>query len=234
MKILRPAPQTPGDHLVIRALQAWQKEFTKEYSPFVDIFYGLGHWQTECQKCKTVTHRWESFNSLKVSIPKGEFGAAPVKLHNLLQTEMESEVIENYECDTCKLKTTVKRWYRLWRLPHTLIIVFKRFNFDGQKIHTRIEPLENAQIDFAPYFSEYSPEKGGVTSYTLRSIVDHHGSSLGGHYTAQVKQRGAEEWYLYDDEGVIHMNGKGPLYGDSTYMLFLERNTGSAPVAQEA
>lgn len=233
MKILRPTPQTPEEHLVIRALESWKKEFTKEYSPFVDIFYGLGHWQTECQSCKTLTHRWESFNSLKVSVPAEKGGVK--KLQDLLGVDMEPETIESYDCDTCKAKTTVKRWYRIWRLPHTVVLVLKRFNFDGQKIHTRVEPLERGEIDFAPYFSEQSPEREGVTTYHLRSIVDHHGSSQGGHYTAQVKQRGVEDWYFYDDEGVMHMEGKGPIYGDSTYMLFLERGEALTPsVAKEA
>lgn len=224
MKVLRPTPQTEQDHLIIRAIEAWKKEFTKEYSPFVDIFYGLGHWQTTCQRCSTTTHRWESFNSLEISIPVGPPAGGPLRVSDLLEAHGAPETIEKYDCDTCKEKTTVKRKYTIWRLPHTTVLIFKRFKYTGEKICTPVATLENGGLDFAPYFSEQSPEKAGTTLYKLRSIVDHHGSSRGGHYTAQIQPREGIDWYLCDDEGIIHMNGKGPIFGESTYMLFLERS----------
>lgn len=228
IKVLRPPPVTAEDRLVIGALEAWKKEFTKEYSPFVDIFYGLGHWQTACQRCGNITHRWESFNSLKASVP-GRGTPEPASIAALLAADLEPETIEQYDCDTCKEKTTVRRWFRVWRLPHTVVLVLKRFQYNGQKITTPVAALAEATFDFAPYFSEVSPERHGTTRYTLRSIVDHHGSSLGGHYTAQVRHRDAglepaASWYFYDDEGVADMKGRGPIFGESTYMLFLERN----------
>jgi ubiquitin carboxyl-terminal hydrolase 8 len=230
IKVLRPPPVTPEDRLVIGALEAWKKEFTKEYSPFVDIFYGLGHWQTACQRCGNITHRWESFNSLKASVPARADGGAP-QIAALLAADLEPETIEQYDCDTCKEKTTVRRWFRVWRLPQTVVLVLKRFQHNGQKITTPVAALEGggeAMFDFAPFFSEVSPERHGTTRYTLRSIVDHHGSSLGGHYTAQVRDRdsgldAADSWYFYDDEGVANMKGRGPIFGESTYILFLER-----------
>jgi ubiquitin C-terminal hydrolase len=225
IRVLRPPPVTAEDRLVIGALEAWKKEFTKEYSPFVDIFYGLGHWQTACQRCGNITHRWESFNSLKASVPARAEGHADIAA--LLAADLEPETIEQYDCDTCKEKTTVRRWFRVWRLPHTVVLVLKRFQQNGQKITTPVAALEGGTFDFSPYFSEVSPERNGVSRYTLRSIVDHHGSSLGGHYTAQVRHRDSGDealsWYFYDDEGVANMKGRGPIFGESTYMLFLER-----------
>jgi ubiquitin C-terminal hydrolase len=141
----------------------------------------------------------------------------------MLESEKEAELIEGYQCDGCSKKVAVKRAYSIWRLPQTLCLVLKRFKSNGQKIHTRVAALAADGIDFAPFFSFESPEKAGVTRYRLRSIVDHHGSSRGGHYTAQAKHHSAEKWYFYDDEGVSDMKGSGPLFGESTYMLFLER-----------
>jgi ubiquitin C-terminal hydrolase len=224
MRILRPPPQTADERLVHGALAAWQREFSKEYSPFVDLFFGLHHWQTECQACKNVSHRWESFNSLKVSMPAGGLAVEPPKLEDLLRGDMESEMIEDYQCDNCKGRTQARRWARIWRLPQVVVVVLKRFTPDGRKIHTRLADLGGPGLNFAPYFSEASPERRGEVEYALKGIVDHHGSAGGGHYTAQCLQD--LTWYLYDDEGVIEMPGNKPSrphVGDSTYMLFFER-----------
>ena len=230
MRIVRPPPVTPKDHLVHGALAAWQREFSKEYSPFVDLFFGLVHWQTVCQACSNISHRWESFNSLKIPVPAGGLGQDPPTLETMLQEEMAPETIEGYQCDKCPQRTEAKRFMRLWRLPQTLILVIKRFTPDGRKIHTRIAPLMAAEggtphpaINFTPYFSDDSPEKSGATHYALRGIVDHHGSSRGGHYTAQCRHTESNTWYMYDDEGVGEITGGQPHFGDSTYMLFFER-----------
>jgi len=223
MRILRPAPTTLEERLVQGALESWQREFSKEYSPIVDMFYGLGHWRTVCEKCSNVTHRWESFNSLKVSMPAGGLGADAPQITDLLDAENKSETIEEYQCDNCAAKTTAHRLYSIWRLPQTVVLVLKRFTPDGRKIHTRVAPLKDSLLEFAPYFSKESPERVGVTQYRLCGIVDHHGSSRGGHYTAQARHRDDGKFYFYDDEGVQDMGEKGPMYGDSTYMLFLER-----------
>lgn len=223
MRITRPGPVTPQEKLVRGALEAWIREFSKEYSPFVDLFYGLGHWRTICQRCKTVSHRWESFNSLKVSVPpRAAFGSGETPtISSLLEAEKKGELIADYDCETCKSRTEAERLYSIWRLPATLVLVLKRFTADGRKIHTQVAALEDEQLDFAPFFSEESPEKSGATKYKLRSIVDHHGSSAGGHYNAQVNVE--DKWLLFDDEGVITMPSGAPAYGSSTYMLFLER-----------
>lgn len=224
MRILRAPPTTPEEKLIQGALESWSREFSKEYSPFVDLFYGLGHWRTTCQRCKTVTHRWESFNSLKVSMPAGGLGQTPPTIQELLENEQAAETIQEYQCDTCAARTEVSRTFQIWRLPQTVVLVLKRFTPDGRKIHTRVAALEGGRLDFAPFFSAESPEReGGGTVYTLRSIVDHHGSLGGGHYTAQARHRGDDKWYLYDDEMIHEMKERGPIYGDSTYILFLER-----------
>lgn len=226
MRILRPPPQTPQDHLVHGALQSWQREFSKEYSPFVDLFFGLTHWRTTCQACGNVSHRWESFNSLKGVVPKGGLGAEPTSLFSMLEAEMAPEIVQGYQCDGCRAKTAAERKVRLWRLPQTLVIVLKRFTADGRKIHTRMSDIPaDGVLDFTPLFSQDSPEREGVLRYSIRAIVDHHGGANGGHYTAQCKGLADGTWLIYDDEGVSDLPGgkNVPFVGDSTYMLFLER-----------
>jgi ubiquitin carboxyl-terminal hydrolase 2/21 len=240
MRVTRPPPTTPEENLIHGALASWAKEFSKEYSPFVDLFFGLTHWRTTCQDCGTVSNRWESFNSLKGVVPRGGLGepssAEPPTLLQMIQGELQPEIVDGYQCDTCKDKRTqARRVATLWRLPQTLCTVLKRFTPDGRKIHTRMAPLPGGSapvLDFAPLFSAESPERKGITTYELRAIVDHHGVANGGHYTAQCRHLTKDIWYLYDDEGLQEMPN-GPIYGESTYILFWER-TAAPAMAREA
>lgn len=226
MRIVRPPGSTQKDKLIHGALTVWQKEFSKQYSPFVDLFFGLSHWRTTCQACGTVSHRWEPYNSLKISVPPDGSIDTPVEILTMLHEDMAPECIEGYQCEKCPKRTTAKRVMSIWSLPKSLILVLKRFTHTGRKIHTQIAPLPSI-VNFTPFYSEDSPEKegkggqGAATHYTLRGIVDHHGGAGGGHYTAQC--RNDDGWYIYDDEGVQAMPTSSPSFGSSTYILVLER-----------
>ena len=215
MNILRENPKTDQEKHIIGALEVWKREFSNIYSPLVDMFYGLSHVQVECQSCKAVSHRWETFTSLKAAMPQGV-----TSLSDMLKAEAEPEMIEGYHCEKCEpTRTVAKKTVHLWRVPQVLVVVLKRFTPDGRKIYTRLEPV--GATDFSPYFSSESPEREGKTNYSLRGIVDHHGGPRGGHYTAQCKHLGTDAWHLYDDETVHKL--PSPMFGESTYMLFFER-----------
>jgi len=219
MKIVRPPPTTARDHLIHGALAAWQQNFSKEYSPFIHMFYGMYHQKTTCQKCKNVSHRWEPFNSLKV--PISEDSKPCDIMQNLKDDLLHEEVIDEYECENCgKPRPPAKKTMSIWKLPLVLVLSIKRFQNNGQKIGTPAAPVST--VDFTPFFSEDSPEREATVQYSLRGIVDHHGSSRGGHYTAQCRNIVTTGWYRYDDESV-HALAK-PEFGQSTYMMFLERH----------
>jgi len=220
MRIVRAPPTTSEETLVHSALMAWQKSFEKEYSPFVHMFYGLYHQKTICQRCMNVSHRWEPFNSLKVAIPDS---AQPCDIMQCLGDDlMQEEVIEGYHCEKCgPERGPAKKSVLFWKLPLVIVMSLKRFLNNGMKIQTRAAPFPQTPVDFTPYFSENSPERKSTIHYTLRGIVDHHGHSRGGHYTAQCRSSPSGNWHVYDDESVRQI--PSPEYGSSTYMLFLER-----------
>ncbi len=231
MKVLRPPPKTDEERHCIDALETWKREFTKKYSPLVDLFYGLQHVIVRCKACGHCSHRWEVFSTLKAQVPHEMKDGKPPTLAEMLAAEAEPETIEGYACDKCApTRTEAEKSVRLWRLPMYVVVVLKRFTFDGRKIHTPCAEVANT-ISFAPYFSAESPEARVKTNYTLHSIVDHHGGTQGGHYTAQC-QRPNGEWLLYDDDGVTNgfSGGNGPFFGSSTYMLFFAKSA-AAPEA---
>jgi ubiquitin C-terminal hydrolase len=198
-----------------KSLEVWKSNFEKQYSPFTNLFFGIFHIQIICGDCGNISNNFETFNTLKGVIHIGEKPTLLECIHG----ELNEEIIDDYACDKCSPKRCkAVRKTKVWKLPKTLIVVLKRFNYDGRKIHTPIHPFgPNIMLD--SLYSASSPNKK-ESEYTLRSIVDHHGSSTGGHYTAQAKHRGEEKWYVYDDQSVHSIDT--PVLGDSSDIFFLE------------
>lgn len=202
-----------------KSLESWKQSFEKHYSPFVNMYFGQFHVQIICEKCKHVSNRWESFNTLKGVIEKNT--DTNPSIIDCILGELNEEIIEEYSCDVCSpTRTRAIRKTKVWKLPETLIVILKRFTYDGNKIHTAIEPFNDKNIDFTKLFYENSPNKK-YSSYSLRSVIDHHGSHMGGHYTAQAKHRATNSWYLYDDQDVRSIDK--PFLGNSSYIFFFEK-----------
>jgi len=197
-----------------KSLIAWKEQFEKHYSPFVDLFFGEFHIQIICQKCKNVSDKFDTFNTLK-----GVFSSDNniTTIIDCLQADLNEEMLDDYACDVCKSRTKAIKKIRIWKLPKNLILVLKRFTYDGKKINTPIKPFDILHLE--SLFSEISPNKK-KSNYVLQSTVDHHGSIHGGHYTAQAKHKEENKWYLYDDQNVNAL--ENPYIGNSTYILFLE------------
>jgi ubiquitin C-terminal hydrolase len=223
MKIILPPPSSPQEALVHRALESWQVQFSKEYSPLIHMFYGLFHQKTTCQGCKNVSHRWEPFNSLKVPIPSDGDSAEPFDLIEALKKELsEEELIEEYVCESCgPPRKAAKKTMSIWKLPTVVVLNLKRFDNSSKKTMKPLKPMSQFPIDLASVFSEDSPEGKAVTHYTVRGVVDHHGNQFAGHYTAQCKNPSSGQWAIFDDEAVTEI--PAPTFGSSTYIVFMER-----------
>ena len=193
-----------------KSLETWKTSFEKHYSPLVELFFGMFHIQIICP-CGNISNRWETFNTLKGVINKTKNPTLLECIHG----ELNEEIIEGYVCDGCNKRTTAIRKTKVWKLPKNLIVVLKRFTYDGQKIHTPLLSF-GEDISLGELFSASSPNKKH-SNYTLRSVIDHHGSSQGGHYTAQAKQ---DKWFTYDDQSIHESDLE---MGSSSYILFLEK-----------
>lgn len=224
--IQRPPPQTEKDQRIQKALEAWKTQFEKQYTPIVDVWFGLLEYETECQACKSKFHRYESFNTLKINVPSHLENGEPPTLQQMLKKDWEDETIEGYACDKCAPhRQTAIRRCRIWRMPRCLIVMLKRFLPDGRKIHTPWKHLEGELLCFKEFFSDASPEKSQEFQYSLQAVIDHHGSARGGHYTAQGLSPLDGKWALYDDEHAVNI--EKPSLGPSSYVLLLRAQPSS-------
>jgi ubiquitin C-terminal hydrolase len=60
------------------------------------------------------------------------------------------------------------------------------------------------------------------TSYSLRAVVNHHGTLSGGHYTSFIKHNKTNQWYLCNDSSVRRVSSKEVL-NSQAYILFYEK-----------
>jgi len=210
------------------ALMAWKRDVAPNYSPIVDYFFGLMQVTVTCKGCGHASCRYEPFSEIVVEFPEKK----DATLIECMDKQFQGEAIDEYQCDKCspdlpKEDTTSPKpkrhpgviQRRIWRLPQNLILVLKRFNPNGTKCHANFKT--ETKVKFTNWFAEASPESSKMASYMLQSIVDHHGSSNGGHYTAQVKSPTTCLWNMYDDESVKQIkDGSNPFFGPMNYILF--------------
>jgi len=223
MRIICPPPTDERGVLCVKALETWRRYFSKEYSPLVDLFYGLQHIVVTCKGCNNKSHSWEPFTSLKASIHPLANGAPAPTIFELLKDDFKGEEISDYVCEKCSPERQVAvKTLSIWRLPQYFTFVLKRFMVNHRKISTPVASLPASgeePVSFDEFFSPDSPELQAKQTFMLHSIVDHHGGAGGGHYTAQCKSNG--RWQLYDDESVHTI--PSAMFGSSTYMLWFER-----------
>ena len=213
-----------------KALMAWKEQIAPQYSPIIDYFFGLMEVSVTCKGCGSISCRYEPFNMLKVGFPESQ----NVTLEECLDYEFKAEEIDEYECNKCSptppANSNLSKPKRhpgsiqrnIWRLPQNLIIVLKRFNPNGSKCNTNF--TTEATQTFQKWFANKSPEPSHTASYSLQSVVDHHGSTRGGHYVAQIKSPTTSEWNLYDDETVNKIqDGSKPFLGSMSYILFYHK-----------
>ena len=211
------------DSPVYGALMAWKDQVAPHYSPIVDYFFGLMEVSVTCEGCQAVSCRYEPFNMLTVDFPESKDSS----LEECIDYTFKAESIDEYDCVKCG---TAKRHpgsiqRRIWRLPQNLIVVAKRFVFGNEQMSKCQADLSaECKQKFTKWFAAASPESCHQAEYVLQSIVDHHGSGHGGHYTAQVKNPLTGLWSVYDDESVHQMHdGSKPHLGSMSYILFYRK-----------
>ena len=205
-----------------KALMSWKEQVAPEYSPIVDYFFGLMEVSVTCSQCKAVSCRYEPFNMLKVGFPDPKSAT----LEQCIDYEFKGEPLDEYHCEPCaaekKARGPAVIQRRIWRLPQNLIVVLKRFNHNGSKCQANF--TASATQGFEKWFADASPESSRHATYSLQSIVDHHGVANGGHYTAQVRSPITTKWMMFDDEtAAMIREGVDPHFGSMNYILFYKK-----------
>ena len=186
------------DLLAKECYEMMKTMYKKEYSEILGIFYGIHVSEITClQTEERLSLRPEPFSVLSLPIPKG---GVEQSLYDCIELYCKKEAMVGDNAwfnDKLNKKQDVNRGIIFWSLPEILIIDLKRWGERGQKIHTLVSaPLNNA--DFTTFVQGYNKQS---YLYDLFGVYNHSGGSLGGHYTACVKNANGK-WYTFNDTNV--------------------------------
>jgi ubiquitin C-terminal hydrolase len=184
-----------------RALESWKTYYEREYSPMVEHFFGQTHNTTICMNCKKQTSEsFEPWCKIEASIPNSNIHGAPAPtLLKCLEHSFSEEVIEDYACESCHVRSSCKKTHRVTRFPTNLIIVLKRFTNTGGKVSGGI-PWDLHSLDLSGLYAFQSPFKTPPPIYKTYAVIEHHGLTGGGHYFMRARQ--GAQWVEYNDSSV--------------------------------
>ena len=115
-------------------------------------------------------------------------------------------------------KEDVDKKIVFWSLPKILVLDLKRFTPTGKKIQSPID-IELDDLDLGDFVEGYEKDS---YKYELYGICNHSGGTLGGHYTATIKNKN-NEWYLFNDTNISKINNFSGNNNTSGYCLFYRK-----------
>lgn len=138
-----------------------------------------------------------------------------------------------YSCDKCKKLRNGMKYSKVMRLPEILCIHLKRFRheFYSSKISTYVSfPLEG--LNMKSYLHKDCQDE--VTSYDLMSVICHHGTAGGGHYTAYCLNYINDQWYEFDDQYVTEVDFQQVMSSSAYVLFYRKQNDHMMPMRESA
>lgn len=201
--------KTTEDEYAVICYNTMKNMYEKEYSEILTTFYGL-HVSDICVDGVSKSKTPEPFLMINLPLPAMRFVSqnnrrrrATTTLYECFDKYCEPEILSGdnawYDEDT-KTHKKAERRIMFFSLPDVLIISLKRFNDSLKKDSRTVTfPLEN--MDLSKYVIGYNPSS---YVYDLYGVCDHMGSTIGGHYTASIKNPNGR-WYQMDDRTVTEI-----------------------------
>jgi len=235
--------KTKKDEMGKACYEMMKTQYTKDYSEFLNIFFGIhvSVLTSVVEKDKQLTSNSEDLNYLSLRpepymlihlpIPSKEEvnirnTDKNVTLFDCFNKQCESEILEGDNAwfnEKENKKQNVNKRLLFWSLPNIMIIDIKRFitsmNGRSKKNQQFIDiPINN--VDFSKYVEGYAKE---TYIYDLYAICNHHGQIDGGHYSATIKTSNGK-WYNFNDTQVTEiLVNDNIISGNTPYCLFYRK-----------
>lgn len=203
------------DKLMIDAIKSWEKMFKNEYSFIVELFYGQFHSRTTCVKCNSYTNTFDPY--CYISLP---INNKTKTIYDCFSSFTNSEILDSdnkWKCNSCNHYSNAHKKIVLWKTPEILIISFKRFTYDGNKINNCINfPINGLNLQkWTNGYDKYA------SLYDLYSVCNHTGSVDFGHYYSFCKNMN-NNWYCYNDASVTNLE-PNKIVSQNAYILFYQK-----------
>lgn len=206
------------DKLAVSCYSMLKEIYSKEYSEFMEMFYGIYVSELSSKKGNIIhSLRPESYFILDLELPKHN-----PTLYDCFDSFTQYEYLEgdnSWYNEKTKQKEEVKKRITFWSLPKVLIITLKRFSFDGAKKRQDLVQFPLNDLDLSKYVTGYNSKQ---YKYDLYAICNHSGGPMGGHYTSYIKTIQGE-WIHYNDTNVTRNMNKSKLVTPKAYCLFYRK-----------
>ena len=236
--------KTKKDEMGKACYEMMKTQYTKDYSEFLNIFFGIHVsvltpipdptlvQSANSEDLNYLSIRPEPYMLIHLPIPtKEELHIEKtdknITLFDCFDKQCERESLEGENAwfnEKENKKQNVNKRLLFWSLPNVMIIDIKRFITSystgrSKKNQNFIDiPINN--VDFSKYVEGYAKE---TYIYDLYAICNHHGQIDGGHYSATVKNANGK-WYNFNDTQVkdILINDN-IISGNTPYCLFYRK-----------
>jgi ubiquitin C-terminal hydrolase len=206
----------------IKAIESW-----------ASFFGGQTQICIRCNTCGSVSERYEPWLMIKAPIPGADAVGGPVPtLDACIQSAFAPESIEDYHCDTCKTKQRATITTRISRLPPITIVTVKRFTNSGHKVRGKIA-WDLSETDYSSVMAFHRDpfsDSRGSSVYETFAVIEHHGSTHGGHYHMYARQNDA--WFEYDDNSVRNVHPDTVVTADSYIAFMMPKSHAASMLAQ--
>lgn len=192
--IVHGTPTTKDEELLILCLTLY-KQYSKSYSPILEIFYGV-HVSTLYSLNNEVIKQIPEMHFI-IDLPMSDKNN--LSIYDCLDEYIKEELLvdENgWYNEEIKQKQNVKKNIKFCVLPNIFIFTFKRLNQMNLKKTSMIE------VPFEIELSKYCAIHVKNSIYELKALCNHGGNAFGGHYNAYVKYN---DWLCFDDNQIYNI-----------------------------
>jgi len=203
-------------YLISRKIPKNIDNYTKETTPFNQIFGGYMRQDVTCLRCKHVSTTFQHFMDLLLDIRQADH--IDTALAGYFRRENLGQGENMYKCEKCHQKVPATKQYKIERPPLVLCVQLKRFNMMGGK---NGRPVTLARKLNITNHVRWAASKNIAIEYRLVSMINHVGPSPNcGHYTS-IAEAANGTFYRFDDSCVNPTSLQNAL-NTSAYVIFYE------------
>ena len=214
--IISGTEQNETDILAKKSYNMIKTLYEKEYSPLLDLFYGISVSTIMSENGKLLSTTPEPFMMLSLPLPEEK----NITLESCINLYCKKEKLDGENAwlnDKTNEKEVVSKGILFWSLPNILIIDLKRFTNGMRKRQDLINiPLDD--LDLTSYVIGYNRR---AYIYDLHAVCNHEGGMMGGHYTSTIRKEDGK-WYNYNDTTVKEVP-KSRVISSKAYCLFYKK-----------
>ena len=206
------------DEMMLASYREYRRHFASDYSAVVEMFSGQFYQRVQTCDDEQPVERSESYDPFTVlQLPIPTFRRGKCRLTDCLDLFVASETIEAWRARDGAPARLAQKTVWLWSLPKVLVIQIKRFS--GYRVKDQREISFEPRLDLSMYCHGYDRNSA---EYELYAVLNHSGSALHGHYTADCRDSRTGVWRRYDDSAVQTLTEDQFSQRDA-YVLFYHR-----------